>query len=182
MGSAIQGPSIMLASGRYFNLEDPKPSEIDICDIAHALSNICRYTGHCQAFYSVAQHSILVSHVVPSEYALAGLLHDAAEAFIGDVSKPLKGLLPDYKRIERRVEAAVFKRFGLPAEMPQCVRDADLVLLRTEQRDLMGADDHIWLYTEGVKPLYKRILPMPRHTAKAMFLRRYNLLKGIQAR
>ena len=177
----LKGPTIMLRSGEYFDLEDPDSSVFDIEDIAHALSNICRYTGHCTDFYSVAQHSVLVSYAVPSEDALAGLLHDAPEAFVGDVSKPLKILLPDYKEVERRVELAVFRRFGLPDELPATVKHADRVLLRTEQRDLMNADEHTWLFTGGVYPLERRIVPLPPREAKAEFLERYRELTMLEA-
>lgn len=173
----IQGSTIMLASGRYFDLEDPASADFTIADIAHALANICRYTGHSRAFYSVAQHSVLVSHAVPEEHAFAGLMHDAAEAFIGDVAKPLKVLLPDYQQIESRVEAAVFARFGLPADLPACVKEADRVLLRTEQRDLMGADGHEWCYAGGAAPLPGRIEPLPPGEAKRLFLSRYTALR-----
>jgi len=172
----IGGPTIMLVSGEYFNLEDPKASKFDICDIAHALSHICRYTGHFRSFYSVAQHSVLVSLIVPQEHALAALLHDAAEAFIGDVAKPLKSLLPDYRRIEARVEKAVFERFGLPAELPPCVKKADRILLRTEQRDLTEANSHQWSWTDGVEPLVEQIVPLRPQEAKRKFLDRYATL------
>lgn len=174
----IKGPTIMLASGKYFDFEDPESSDFSIEDIAHALSHICRYTGHCCHFYSVAQHSVAVSYVVPPDQAMAGLLHDAAEAFIGDVSKPLKMLLPDYKRIESRIEAAVFSRFGLPSTIDPIVKHADLILLRTEQRDLMGADGHVWTATEGVEPLQSRIIPVPSSIAKHFFLHRYAEIKA----
>ena len=173
----IKGPTIMLASGRYFDLEDPESSEFGIEDIAHALAHICRYTGHCRTFYSVAQHSVLVSRVVPPEHGFAGLMHDAAEAFIGDVAKPLKLLLPDYKLIEDRIEAVVFARFGLPSKLPQCVKDADRVLLRTEQRDLMGADGHQWSFTADTKPMLECIAPLPPGEAKHLFLARYAALR-----
>ena len=177
--SRTSGSTIPLASGRYFDLVYPESSDYDIEEIAHAHAHICRYTGHCRTFYSVAQHSVLVSTAVPPEHAFAGLMHDAAEAFIGDVARPLKMLLPDYKRIEGRIEAAVLARFGLPARLPQCIAYADRVLARTEQRDLMGADQHRWSSTEGINPLDRRIVPLPPAEAKRLFLSRYFALSPI---
>lgn len=168
--------TIKLSSGSYFDFQSPESSTFDILDIAHSLSNICRYTGHCHTFYSVAQHSVLVSFAVPEEHAFAGLMHDAAEAFIGDMSRPLKLMLPDYRRIEARIEAALFSRYGLPQQLPKCVKDADNVLLRTEQRDLMRADSHCWSATDGVDPLPDRINPIHPKEAELLFLRRFWML------
>lgn len=128
---------ILLRGGGRFDFLNPDPSMIRIEDIAHALSHLCRFTGHTEVHYSVAQHSVLVMSLVPDEHKLSALLHDAAEAYLGDVAAPLKRLLPDYQAIERRVESVIRERFGLPAELPACVIEADRTMLATEMRDVM---------------------------------------------
>lgn len=167
--------TILTASGREFDFLDPQPEAIQIGDIAHALSQICRFTGHTRRHYSVAQHSVLCSYRVPQEHALAALLHDAAEAYIGDVAAPLKRILPDYQAIEARIEAAVLARFGVAAALPECVKKADLEMLGAELRDLMPGGAAVDL---GVEPCRVKLGGWVAGEAKREFLRRFEELGG----
>lgn len=169
-------PEILTFSGELFNFEHPKLSFFTIDDIAHALSNICRFTGHTKSFYSVAQHSVAVSYLVPPAMAMQGLLHDAAEAFIGDVAKPLKQLLPDYAAIEQRVEAEVFSRFGLDADLSAEVKAADYLQQRIEMRDLMPhREGYMPEHTDGLVD-YPAIQTLEPWDACNLFMRRFNFL------
>lgn len=168
----VNNSSIRTWSGSYFDFRHPENSTFSMCDIAHALSQLCRFTGHTSEFYSVAQHSVLVSHIVPPEHALAGLLHDASEAFIGDVAKPLKNLLPDYAQIEAEVEQVVLARYGITLPLHESVKHADLVALRTEQRDLMGCSYDVWL-PDAIRPLDSVIEPLSPKLARQLFIERY---------
>ncbi len=167
-------------AGIRFDFLMPGASVFTTTDIAHALSHICRFTGHTRDFYSVAQHSVLVSTIVPPAFALAGLLHDASRAFIGDLARPLKQLLPEYQAVERHVQSAVFERFGLPATVPAAVQDADLVMLATERRDLLqSSEGWEWTSIADIEPLPWRIRPEPPLVARRQFLDRYRELIGV---
>jgi hypothetical protein len=133
---------IETASGKQLHIANPV---FDIEDIAYSLSNICRYTGHCKRFYSVAEHSALVSEIMGliGGSPLEGLLHDATESVLADVSSPIKALLPDYKRLETYLDTAVRAQFNLPpSPTPECKR-ADTIALYIETQKLvpsMGTD------------------------------------------
>lgn len=175
-------PEFRTRSGKSFDFFEPHKNEMTIEVIAHALSNICRFGGHTSTFYSVAQHSVLVSYVVPAEDAYDGLMHDAAEAFTGDIASPLKELLPDFRDIERRVEAAVWGHFGVTMPLPRSVKDADLALLVTECRDLMPDGPDGRLTIDGIEPLCIAISPLNPGDARALFLNRYRELRARKER
>lgn len=181
MTSANFRPDILTRSGQYFDFTAPDRYILTVEDIAHGLSNCCRFVGQCRVFYSVAQHSVLVSQIVPHEFALAGLFHDAAEAFLGDVSRPLKRLLPDYRAIEKRIEAVLFEKLGIPYPLPEAVKVADGQMLRLEQRNLMPRHDDAWECDEyplltGI--ILDRYAALPPERAYYAFMERYQELRG----
>lgn len=170
---------MLTRSGRRFDPIDPRPEMIDLLDIAHGLSQECRYAGQCRLFYSVAQHSVLVSEIVPHEIAFEALLHDATEAYIKDIPRPIKVLLPDYRQLEAKVDAAIRLRFGLPVQPSPEVKHADLVLLATERRDLMPPTGAPWESIHGIQPLDKPIRAAHTGRAKLLFLERaLEILQG----
>jgi uncharacterized protein len=148
---------MITATGKKFDFANPKAS-IDITDIALSLSKVCRFGGHVKSFYSVAAHSVHVSRLVPKELALLGLLHDAPEAYIGDIVRPLKELVSIVVRpIETRIETDIFETFGIgpfSSEQWAALKKADDIALATERRDLIV--DHTglpWSYERrGVQP------------------------------
>ncbi len=168
---------IQTLSGKHFNYNDIQEDAIVIEDIATALSHICRFAGHLPEFYSVGQHSVLVSHLVPQEFALEALLHDAAEAYMQDIPAPLKRLLPDYLVIEERVDAAIRKKFGLPTEQHPTVKYADLVMLASERRDFEIDDGTDWPMLDGIIPTDQFVInPVRPGQSYGMFMNRFNQL------
>lgn len=164
---------ILTRSGKHFDFSDPQPDQVDIIDIAWGLAKECRFAGQCMGFYSVAQHSVLVSEIVPAELALEGLLHDASEAYCKDIPMPLKAMLPDYKAIEQRVDRAIRAAFGLPEVCSPEIKRADIILLATERRDLMPHDPAPWAILEGVAPLPKQVRPISIPEALDWFMQNY---------
>lgn len=137
-------------SGKHFYYDRINKDNIDINDIAVSLSNICRFAGHLSHFYSVAQHAVLCSQLVPQEFAFEALMHDATEAYCQDIPAPLKRLLPDYKRMEEKIDAVIREKYGLPPVMSTPVKYADLIMLATERRDLGLDDGSFWPVLEGI--------------------------------
>jgi len=162
--------SIDTYCGIDFHPFNPVPSMVVIEDIAHALSNLCRFSGHCREYYSVAQHSVLVSSILPRELKLAGLLHDGSEAYLQDICSPIKKSpqFEMYRTLEAGVEAVIAQKFGYTFPLDPRVKEADLILLSTEMRDLMP-----YPLAKPMQPLKEIIIPMAPKEAKAAFLQAY---------
>lgn len=163
-------------SKQFFPM-DPRPEDIDLLDITHSLSNVCRFNGHVKSFYSVAQHCVLVSNLLADkELRLWGLFHDAAEAYLSDIPRPIKPLLPEYGVFEERLLKAIAVKFNLVWPMPDEVKRADLIALATEKRDLMDQEPAPW--SLDVEPDPRTIEPVGPTEAKAKFINTYNGLTG----
>ncbi len=162
---------IQTYTGKRFCPDDPTAESFDIRDVAHALSLLCRFNGHCRVFYSVADHAVRVSRRCPPGLALWGLLHDLGEAYVGDMPRPIKTFFPGFVTFEDRVLRAAAGVFGLPWPMPLEVGHADDQLLATELRDLMGGKPEA---AAGLPPpLPEVIVPLPAEEAERAFLARY---------
>lgn len=174
---------IRLLSGVMFDYNDPSSCEVTVRDIAGALSKICRFAGHIHQFYSVAQHSVNVSLIVPPEHAFSGLMHDTAEAFTNDLPTPLKHTFPVFKELEHRIEAAMSARFGFVFPLSPQIKVADLQMLDLEKVYLKG-DLSNWdcldgIDTDAVEHLVD-LSPWTPGMAEAAFLERYwELNQGI---
>jgi hypothetical protein len=176
---------IVTASGRQFDYEHPELG-LDIRDIATSLASTCRFGGHVTRYYSVARHSIHVSLLVPTRYAMYGLLHDAAEAYVGDVVRPLKNLLPSLRPIEKRIERAIFERFTgapMPEEAQRPVKLADLIALATERRDVVCDKTGLpWFFDgTGIEPSPTPVAPSDPGRDMLDFLARFEQLGGAVA-
>lgn len=156
---------------------DLRADDFNIEMIAHSLSNICRFGGHCREFYSVAQHSLLVSGMLPDSLKLCGLLHDATEAMMGfDCPRPVKIGIPQIRVVEHEQWPTIAAKFYLPNPIPAQVKDADNVALLTERRDLLDDTGHRWGLEDLYQPAPVKITPVPPIVAKRLFLAKYEEL------
>jgi len=159
---------------RYYPLA-PVKGDIDIEDISHALSLLCRFGGHIDRFYSVAEHCVLLSQWVDEKYALSALLHDATEAYVVDVPRPLKFLLPEYRDLESRAWEAITKKFHVDLVLPEQVKEGDNRILINERNKLMPRHEH-WSIDDLVKPLPVDITGWSPDRAKQEYLKRFSEL------
>ncbi len=172
---------IQTYTGKKFHPLDPRAEEIDIIDIARALSRICRFNGHlkCDIAYSVAQHSILVSDNCSEKDKLFGLLHDSAEAFSADLASPLKrsGAFDNFKYYENQLQSVIYKKYCGSDKEPAEVKEADLRMLSTEAEQLMAPLHKDWVL--GLKSYLIKIEPLQPNEAEKLFMQRFNeLYKG----
>ena len=173
------GAWITTFSAKQFFPFSPREEDIDIVDIAHHLSLINRFTGATLEPYSVAEHSWRASYLVSPENALWALLHDAPEAYISDMSRPLKhhtsvGLV--YLEVEKKIMSAICRKFGLPEEEPAEIKLADNRMLMTEKRDLLRYNLNHPSWNIDAEPLPEFIHPFSWKNAKKLFLARYKEL------
>lgn len=169
-------PYFTLCSGRPFRFMSPSEDDIHLDDIAHSLSHLCRFNGHSKVHYSVATHSIYCSFLVSEEHAFQALMHDATEAYVGDMISPLKSLIPDFKNFEERIWSVICAKYDIPVDLVPEVHEADRAMLLAEARDLLPpfgepkfpelstvdpADFCVW--KEGGPPV-------DQETSKALFL------------
>ena len=158
-------------------------NQVSISALAHALSNLCRFTGHGKRFYSVAEHSVKVSLLVPN---VTALLHDAHEALVNDIAKPIKVFLAgSYEELEHEAERQIADQYGLSYPHGPEIKEADILMCLIESFDLLPSKGRDWGYYEELRPkameLYVerpelRVEGWPPSVAKDRFLQRYNQL------
>lgn len=155
-------------TGKKFDFLNMDPKDVNIIDIAHALSNFCRFVGHTPYHYSVAQHSVYVSRLCPDKYKLEGLMHDASEAYLGDIASPLKQHLKDYKGFEKDVDGLIREKYNLPMKESVIVKEKDQAVLQEELCQIMRERD--------VCPGKIIIEPWSAQLAEKIFLREFHKL------
>lgn len=186
MGSAtvaeLNPHSVETRSGWFVDLTDPDPADISLIDIAHNLSHICRFGGACNRFYSVAEHAVLVSRLLGSDpvRGLVGLHHDDAEAYLGDIPRPLKSLLGDeYAALTVRFDLAIRKALDLPdpflLDLERLVKEADDWALAVEAAALLPSRGRGW--TDPPPPIHSVVaLGLEPAVARDKFLQRHEEL------
>lgn len=166
--SARRGDWIQTAMGRQFWPMDPREGDVFIDDIAHALSLLCRFGGHCQRFYSVAEHSVLLARAAPALYQKWALLHDASEAYLVDVPRPIKPFLVGYSEAEAKIMEAVAVRFHLHLGLPDIIKQLDKRILMDERAQNMARAPIEW--STATEPLGVELQFWSPELARAEFL------------
>lgn len=188
MGCTVHNPDqrrggwMQTFTGRAFWPLDARPEEVDSTDVAHALAHLCRYGGHVNEFYSVAEHCVLMSHSVPPADALAALLHDATEAYMVDVPRPVKREFPAYGIAESRLWRVIAARYAVDETLPASVHDADNRILLDERAALLSPPPRPWGQDlEQLQPLGVAVRCWPPLTAELRYRERLNELLEARA-
>lgn len=169
-------------SGKAFYPLEPRIEDIDIYDIGHSLAMQCRYNGHVSSFYSVAEHSVHVSRVVPSEDALWALLHDSTETYVGDMIRPLKKNIELFSEIEYRIMRKIVDKFNLQSySMPDSVREADNRIIENERIALLKDPPLPWTFVGEPYPEIN-IQAWDPLVAEYQFFNRFFELTGIRTK
>lgn len=179
-GDRKDGEWFLTSTGKQFWPLSPRVEDFDIRDIAHALASICRFGGHARVPYTVAQHSHHVSRLCAPRFAFVGLMHDATEAYVGDLVRPLKYQIPKFLEIEDNLWKVIALRYNLPAHIPVEVKLADDQALMTERRDLVIHTSHIW--SVKAEPDPEPIQVWSHERAKQEFLDRFYFLQSQRVR
>jgi len=158
--------SIRTVSGKYVNIIDPDPETISIGDIAHALSQLLRFGGHLPEMYSVAQHSVACCALASKEFKLEALLHDASEAYLLDLPKPIKNNLPDYMKLEKNLQKVICSKYSLPYPISQEVKDIDKKMLEFEWNTLMLGNESYLIDSQNPYQSKKTFLTMYNYLLK----------------
>lgn len=182
------GPTMLLGSGNYFDYADPVSAQLTIEDYAYGLAFIGRFAGQCvsrrtgkRVFYSVAQHCEILSELVPPELAYAALMHESGEVVCGDLTSPLKSMLPTYRTIEKACAAAIEHHFRVNADEVIAIKPYDVRLWATEREQLLNWDGRPWGGSDNAKPFDLIIEPKDPYTAAEDFLKRFAVLTSSDA-
>lgn len=173
---STEAKPILTYSGILFYPLAPRVEDVEIVDIAHALSNLCRFGGHCREFYSVAEHSVLIARYVWKKtrcpvLALQAILHDGSEAYLVDMPRPIKVEIPQYLTIETAIQAVVMDAWDLPHSMPAFVKECDNAILLTERDQNLASDEGWW---PDVEPLPVKLKLWSPSKARRIFIREFN--------
>ena len=170
----LDEPWIQTFTGKKFYPAYPRIEDIDIEDIAHSLSMQCRFTGHCKTHYSIAQHSVYVSYFATNK--LQGLLHDASEAYISDISSPVKRTkyLEQYKVLESIIQKKIYEKFNVDLIDGDDIKQADMLMLAIETKSLIDNINPDWKFSMETPPF--NIIELSPKEAKKLFLDRFNEL------
>ena len=166
--------------GREIDVLRPTVSDIYIEDIAHALSMICRYGGHSERFYSVAEHCVHLSNCATEENALEALMHDSAEAYIGGIVRPIKDAIPEFQRIEDKLYSVIASRYNFHGDIPEEVHSLDDRILVNEECLLMPRSGK-WPSLAGLRPLAVELQFWTPQEAEAAFLQRFYDLQRLRS-